>query len=66
MAWRNQGTTGSNNIPLGTKRRFPGDESPTGGDHGGGYKKEESRSGLDNAYSRRGRSPERRKLSYSI
>ena len=63
MAWRNQGTTGSNNIPLGNKRRFPGDESPAGGDHGG-YKKEESRdsrSGLDNAYSRRGRSPERRK-----
>ncbi|KAJ5644740.1 Branchpoint-bridging protein [Penicillium longicatenatum] len=26
MAWRNQGTTGSNNIPLGTRRRFQGDE----------------------------------------
>lgn len=27
MAWRNQGITGSNNIPLG-KRRFAGDEEP--------------------------------------
>ncbi|KAJ5540040.1 hypothetical protein N7513_008372 [Penicillium frequentans] len=26
MAWRNQGTTGSNNIPLGSRRRFQGDE----------------------------------------
>lgn len=27
MSWRNQGITGSNNIPLG-KRRFPGDTEP--------------------------------------
>lgn len=26
MAWRNQGITGSNNIPLGNKRRFGGDD----------------------------------------
>ncbi|KAI9894895.1 MAG: hypothetical protein M1814_000115 [Vezdaea aestivalis] len=26
MAWRNQGITGSNNIPLGNRRRFGGDE----------------------------------------
>ncbi|OJD11289.1 branchpoint-bridging protein [Emergomyces pasteurianus Ep9510] len=26
MAWRNQGITGSNNIPLGSRRRFGGDE----------------------------------------
>ncbi|KAJ4383139.1 Branchpoint-bridging protein, partial [Neurospora sp. IMI 360204] len=25
MSWRNQGITGSNNIPLGSRRRFPGD-----------------------------------------
>ncbi|TGO45965.1 hypothetical protein BCON_0353g00090 [Botryotinia convoluta] len=25
MAWRQQGSTGSNNIPLGNRRRFPGD-----------------------------------------
>lgn len=29
MSWRNQGITGSNNIPLG-KRRFGGDEEPAG------------------------------------
>ena len=26
MAWRAQGITGSNNIPLGNRRRFGGDE----------------------------------------
>lgn len=26
MSWRNQGITGSNNIPLGNRRRFGGDE----------------------------------------
>lgn len=26
MSWRNQGITGSNNIPLGKARRFPGGE----------------------------------------
>jgi splicing factor 1 len=29
MAWRNQGITGSNNIPLGNRRRFGGDEEAT-------------------------------------
>ena len=29
MAWRSQGITGSNNIPLGNRRRFGGDDSPT-------------------------------------
>lgn len=29
MSWRNQGITGSNNIPLGTRRRFGGSESAT-------------------------------------
>ncbi|KAJ9620541.1 Branchpoint-bridging protein [Taxawa tesnikishii (nom. ined.)] len=33
MAWRNQGITGSNNIPLGNRRRFGGDtESPAAED----------------------------------
>ncbi|KAI9055186.1 hypothetical protein LZ554_000150 [Drepanopeziza brunnea f. sp. 'monogermtubi'] len=27
MAWRQQGSTGSNALPLGNKRRFPGDEA---------------------------------------
>ncbi|TQS33694.1 hypothetical protein Golomagni_05950, partial [Golovinomyces magnicellulatus] len=29
MAWRAQGSTGSNNIPLGNKRRFGGDDQPS-------------------------------------
>ena len=45
MAWRNQGITGSNNIPLGSRRRFGG-ESGT------------PEEGLDGG-SKRGRSPER-------
>jgi splicing factor 1 len=32
MSWRNQGITGSNNIPLGTRRRFGGDEADSGSD----------------------------------
>ncbi|KAF2663532.1 hypothetical protein BT63DRAFT_430370 [Microthyrium microscopicum] len=28
MAWRNQGVTGSNNIPLGSRRRFGDDDGP--------------------------------------
>lgn len=63
MAWRNQGTTGSNNIPLGNKRRFPDDiASPSGGDHGG-YSQRPPVSGGDNY--RRGRSPERCKYTVS-
>ena len=54
MAWRSQGSTGSNNIPLGNKRRFGGDASPHQDD--GGYNP--SKPGLsDNGYSKRGRSP---------
>ncbi|PYH41352.1 putative zinc knuckle transcription factor/splicing factor MSL5/ZFM1 [Aspergillus saccharolyticus JOP 1030-1] len=53
MAWRNQGVTGSNNVPLG-RRRFGGDEAP----------EDESRTATpasaagDSAY-KRGRSPVR-------
>jgi splicing factor 1 len=50
MSWRNQGITGSNNIPLGTRRRFGGD--------GDG----DSRNGTDSPYGdsgKRGRSPAR-------
>ncbi|PNS20125.1 hypothetical protein CAC42_5575 [Sphaceloma murrayae] len=43
MAWRNQGITGSNNIPLGSRRRFgsddAGDAPPTGPQDGGGLKR---------------------------
>ena len=35
MAWRNQGITGSNNIPLGSRRRFGGSDSTPPADDGG-------------------------------
>ncbi|KAF2875420.1 hypothetical protein BDV95DRAFT_273162 [Massariosphaeria phaeospora] len=52
MAWRNQGITGSNNIPLGNRRRI-------GGDHGddGGYNPADPSTGLTEL--KRGRSPTR-------
>jgi splicing factor 1 len=28
MAWRSQGITGSNNVPLGSRRRFGGEDGP--------------------------------------
>ncbi|KAF2969336.1 hypothetical protein GQX73_g4225 [Xylaria multiplex] len=59
MSWRNQGITGSNNIPLGTRRRFGGESD------GVEARLEDSRDGLDGAYNgdrdlKRGRSPEPR------
>ncbi|EMD60517.1 hypothetical protein COCSADRAFT_243802 [Bipolaris sorokiniana ND90Pr] len=51
MSWRNQGITGSNNIPLGTRRRF------AGGDDDGGYNPSAPAEGLSEL--KRGRSPER-------
>ncbi|KAI0540120.1 hypothetical protein GGR58DRAFT_186778 [Xylaria digitata] len=59
MSWRNQGITGSNNIPLGTRRRFGGELDGVEARH------EDSRDGLDGAYNgdrdlKRGRSPEPR------
>ena len=57
MAWRNQGITGSNNIPLGNRRRFGGSESATPVENGASPQA----SGFENGY-KRGRSPERRKL----
>jgi len=58
MAWRNQGSTGSNNIPLGNKRRFGGDSASPSHDDGG-YNPSKPATGLsDNGY-KRGRSPVR-------
>ncbi|KAL1595356.1 Branchpoint-bridging protein [Nothophoma quercina] len=51
MSWRNQGITGSNNIPLGNRRRFGGD------DDAGGYNPSAPAEGLSEL--KRGRSPER-------
>lgn len=53
MAWRAQGMTGSNNIPLGTRRRFGGDPDD------GGYDVSEPSGGLSEVNSKRGRSPTR-------
>lgn len=53
MSWRNQGITGSNNIPLGNRRRFGGD------DDAGGYNPSAPAEGLSEL--KRGRSPERGK-----
>ncbi|KAF2657085.1 hypothetical protein K491DRAFT_349419 [Lophiostoma macrostomum CBS 122681] len=52
MAWRNQGITGSNNIPLGTRRRFGGDDADDGG-----YNPAAPATGLSEL--KRGRSPTR-------
>jgi hypothetical protein len=56
MSWRNQGITGSNNIPLGTRRRFGGDD---GGAQDGGYVPSPSSDGMTDSSYKRGRSPAR-------
>lgn len=54
MSWRNQGITGSNNIPLGTRRRFGGDDGgPRSEDNGYGAPEPAPES------QKRGRSPVR-------
>jgi splicing factor 1 len=54
MSWRNQGITGSNNIPLGNRRKFGGDDADEGG-----YNPAEPATGLSEL--KRGRSPTRGK-----
>lgn len=56
MSWRNQGITGSNNIPLGNRRRFGGDNADEGG-----YNPAAPAEGLSEL--KRGRSPQRGKSS---
>ena len=57
MAWRSQGITGSNNIPLGARRKFGGaDATPPVDD--GGYNPSQPNGFADGGY-KRGRSPER-------
>ncbi|XTI94564.1 hypothetical protein V2W45_1252760 [Cenococcum geophilum] len=58
MAWRNQGITGSNNIPLGNRRRFGADGGTTPSDDGG-YNPSEPATGLSELSAKRGRSPTR-------
>lgn len=59
MAWRSQGITGSNNIPLGNRRRFGGGDSTP---DDGGYNPSQPSTGLSDGNYKRGRSPERRKI----
>ena len=64
MAWRNQGITGSNNIPLGARRRFGGgDSAPPPED--GGYNPSQPQAGISDGNYKRGRSPERSEFSHS-
>jgi splicing factor 1 len=58
MAWRNQGSTGSNNIPLGSRRRFGGDSASPQHDDGG-YNPSKPATGLSDIGYKRGRSPVR-------
>lgn len=59
MSWRNQGgITGSNNIPLGSRRRFGGSESTPPNDDGGYNPIQPLGGSADGGY-KRGRSPER-------
>lgn len=55
MSWRSQGITGSNNIPLGSRRRFGGDDDDGAPD--GGYSSTPQNGGSDSY--KRGRSPVR-------
>jgi splicing factor 1 len=57
MSWRNQGITGSNNIPLGNRRRLGGE-----GSDDGAYNPSEPSAGLD---LKRGRSPTRGKIPHN-
>ena len=59
MAWRNQGITGSNNIPLGSRRRFGGGDSAPPDDVA--YNPSQPSNGYSESNSKRGRSPERGK-----
>ena len=59
MAWRNQGVTGSNNIPLGNRRRFGGrDDVPIKAEEGD-YNPTQPANGYGDGGLKRGRSPQR-------
>ncbi|EPE35100.1 Eukaryotic type KH-domain (KH-domain type I) [Glarea lozoyensis ATCC 20868] len=60
MAWRQQGSTGSNNIPLGNRRRFGGESASPSRDDGGYNPTQPSGNGDAPSY-KRGRSPVRAK-----
>ncbi|PSS16877.1 hypothetical protein M430DRAFT_141353 [Amorphotheca resinae ATCC 22711] len=58
MAWRQQGSTGSNNIPLGNRRRFGGGDSATQHDDSS-YNPTKPANGFPDGPYKRGRSPVR-------
>lgn len=63
MAWRQQGSTGSNNIPLGNKRRFGGTGDSASPQHdSNGY---QGSGGSSDGGFKRGRSPVRCKFNTS-
>jgi splicing factor 1 len=64
MAWRQQGSTGSNNIPLGNRRRFGGDSASPSRDDGGYNPTQPGGNGETPSF-KRGRSPTRGTLSIS-
>lgn len=59
MAWRSQGITGSNNIPLGNRRRLPGESASPQRDEGGYNPTQPSNGFSDGGGFKRGRSPVR-------
>ncbi|KAL8969766.1 MAG: hypothetical protein Q9183_001838 [Haloplaca sp. 2 TL-2023] len=59
MAWRNQGITGSNNVPLGDRRRRMGGGDPAPSVDDGGYNPNQSPAAFADGGYKRGRSPER-------
>lgn len=63
MSWRNQGITGSNNIPLGSRRRFGGDGDDRRDDRDGPRAAPDAGGDRD---LKRGRSPEPRMLNHDI
>jgi splicing factor 1 len=65
MAWRQQGSTGSNNIPLGNRRRFGGESASPSRDDGGYNPTQPSGNGDAPSY-KRGRSPVRGTLFHSV
>lgn len=67
MAWRQQGSTGSNNIPLGNKRRFVAGDSASPPHNDNGYHPSAPSNGNSDGGFKRGRSPVRGKsLSFCM
>ena len=59
MAWRNQGMTGSNNIPLGTRRRFGSGEGSSTPNGDAGFNHSPVSNDIADSNYKRGRSPVR-------